>query len=241
MKSVLINGWLSMLPRIVAAGILTATIGMEASAGWQEDFKTMAPDWEVRGKPGVPLALFRVGQPADTNSSGLLMEANNASASLLMKLDAVDLVKTPILRWRWRVTLFPRNADGRYPHKDDQAIGIYINTGSLFNQRSIAYRWETDTPIGVTGTVNYAGGLVKVKWVSLRNQQDGSVFFIEERNVVEDFQREFGFIPKKISLGISCNSQYTASQAAAELDWIEFLPTKSSASDQTMTLSDQSE
>ncbi|MBU4201178.1 MAG: DUF3047 domain-containing protein [Verrucomicrobia bacterium] len=211
---------------LATATILAGSTGAEDTPGWREDFKAMLPDWEVRGKPGVKAATFQVTQPADCDSPCLLMESDKASASLLMKVDSVNLRKTPILRWRWRVTEFPKNADGRDPAKDDQAIGIYVNTGSLISQRSIAYRWETDTPVGTNGMVNYAGGLVKVQWFSLRNQKDGDgkKFLIEERNVAEDFKKAFGSIPAKIGIGISCNSQYTASRAAAELDWIELVP-----------------
>lgn len=211
--------------------VLAGNINPETSSGWREEFKAMSPDWEVRGKPGVKKASFQVSQPADMDHPCLLMKADKASASLLMELNAVDLRKTPILRWRWRVTEFPKNADGRDPAKDDQAIGIYVNAGSLINQRSIAYRWETETPVGAEGTVTYAGGLVKVKWFSARNQKDsnGKTFLIEERNVAEDFKKAFGSIPNKIGIGISCNSQYTASKALAQLDWIELTPPRTTA------------
>ena len=218
--------FLPMFLALATATGLAGNTGIEDTPGWREEFKDMSPKWEVRGKPGVPDATFQVTQPAGCDSPCLVMASDKASASLLMELDSVDLRKTPILRWRWRVTEFPKGADGRDADKDDQAIGIYVNTGSLISQRSIAYRWETDTPVGTNGMVNYAGGMVKVKWFSLRNQKDGDgkTFLIEERNVAEDFKQAFGTIPKKIGIGISCNSQYTASKAAAELDWIELVP-----------------
>jgi len=216
---------------ILAASAGRAENSAPASPGWREEFKAMSSDWEVRGKPGVPDATFQVAQPPGGDTPCLVMKSDKASASLLIEIGAVDLRKTPILRWRWHVTEFPKNADGRDPAKDDQAIGIYVNTGSMINQKSIAYRWETDTPVGATGTVSYAGGMVKVKWFGLRNQKDsaGQTFLIEERNVAADFQQAFGYIPKKIGIGISCNSQYTASQAEAELDWIELIPKQTNA------------
>lgn len=218
--------FLAMLCLILAARAGLAENNGSAPPGWREDFKAMSPDWEVRGKPGVPDATFQVTRTSDSETPCLVMKADKASASLLIEIGAVDLRKTPILRWRWRVNDFPKNADGRDRAKDDQAIGIYVNAGSMINQKSIAYRWETDTPVGVTGTVTYAGGMVKVKWFSLRNQKDsaGKTFLIEERNVADDFQQAFGYIPGKIGIGISCNSQYTVSQAEAELDWIELIP-----------------
>jgi hypothetical protein len=213
---------------ILSAGAAPAgNTGLQATPGWSETFKVMSPDWEVRGKPGVPDATFQV----NGSNACLEMKSDKASASLLMKIGSVDLAKTPILRWRWRVTEFPKDADGRDSAKDDQAIGIYVNSGSMINQKSIAYRWETDTPVGTNGFVTYGGGLVKVKWYSLRNRKDGvgKTFLIEERNVAEDFKNTFGSVPGKIGIGISCNSQYTASQASAELDWIELVPLPTNA------------
>ena len=211
---------------LIAATFLAGNAGQECAPGWCQDFRTISTDWEVRGKPGVPNATFEVAQPQGCTTSCLVMKADKASASLLMEVGSVDLRKTPILRWRWRVIEFPKNADGRDPGRDDQAIGIYVNSGSMFNQKSIAYRWETDTPVGATGMVTYAAGMVKVKWFSLRNRNDGDgkTFFIEARNVAEDFKQAFGSLPGKIGIGISCNSQYTASRAQANLDWIELIP-----------------
>ena len=189
-------------------------------------FDTMPPDWNIKGKPFTKNAVFEIrNDPADPGHRWLSVTADKASASLLSDgaLD-VDLKKTPIIRWRWRATVLPPGADGRDPKKDDQAIGLYVSSGNVFKQQSIAYRWETEPPAGSEGTVQYAN-LFSIKWVALRDKShsDGQTFFIEERNVAEDFKKAFGAIPERIGIGISCNSQYTDSKAEAQLDWIEFV------------------
>lgn len=194
---------------------------------WREDFDALPKDWEVRGKPGTPRAKFEaVTIAADTNAtvSVLRMTADAASSSVVASLPAVDLRKTPILRWRWRVIELPAGADGLDPKKDDQAIGVYVSAGGMFSQRSVAYRWETETPVGASGTAKYAGGVARVQWFCLHNRGSASnEFVVESRNVAEDFKKAYGEIPEKIGLSISCNSQYTGGKAAAELDWIEFV------------------
>jgi hypothetical protein len=210
---------------------LAAAVGLaeknDAAAvpGWRVEFRAMSPKWEVRGKPGVKNATFEIAQPEGCATSCLVMKSDNASASLLIEVGAVDLKQTPILRWRWRVTEYPKAADGRDPAKDDQAIGIYVNTGSMLNQKSIAY------PVGSTGMVTYAAGMVKVKWFALRNQKngDGKTFLVEERNLAEDLKTAFDALPGKIGIGISCNSQYTGTKAEANLDWIELVPLPTNA------------
>jgi hypothetical protein len=192
---------------------------------WREEFRTLPDGWEVRTVPRTDVTKFRV-DPAGADGAGVLvMEADNASATFATQLKTVDLRRTPLLRWRWRVLEFPRDADGRVAERDDQAIGIYVSYGGLFGQRSIAYRWETETPVGTEGDATYGAGIVKVHWIAVRNQTDATgEFRIDERDVAADFQRVFGFIPDDPIIAVTSNSQYTGSRAVAELDWLELVP-----------------
>lgn len=181
---------------------------------------------EVRGRPGTPLAVFEVVPGPDAAGGHVLrMTAERASGALLVPVTGVDLNRTPILRWRWRVIEWPAGADGRRADRDDQAIGIYIGAEGVFRRPSLAYRWETETPVGTTGVVSYAGGIVRVHWMALRNRDSGTDFVVEERNVAEDWRAMVGGPPPRtFAISISCNSQYTRSRAVAELDWFEFAP-----------------
>ncbi len=192
---------------------------------FREEFAAIPQRAEIRGRPGTPLATFEIVSSAEAaDGHALRMTADRASGALLLPVDGVDLERTPILRWCWRVTEWPTDADGRTADRDDQAIGLYIGSGGRFRRTSLAYRWETRTPIGSTGVVSYAGGLVRVHWIALRNRESGSEFRVEERNVAEDWRAVTGEAPPKtFALSISCNSQYTRSRAVAELDWIEFV------------------
>lgn len=194
------------------------------AAGWREDFRTEPQGWEIRTKPGTKVTSFRVEPATDAHDGALLVTADNASGMYGTHLRHVDLRRTPILRWRWRVLTLPAGADGREPKLDDQAIAIHVGHGGLFRQKTIAYRWETKTPIGSEGEALYAGGIVKTKWIAIRNQEDQrGTFYVEERNVARDYQRAFGFVPDDITVGVVSNSQYTGTSAVAELDWIEIV------------------
>jgi hypothetical protein len=206
----------------LTAGIAIADSEYHA-AGWREDFRTEPPGWEIRRKPGAKLAEFHIEAAKDGHDGVLVMTANNQSGMFATKLERVDLRRTPILRWRWRATVLPTGGDGRVHERDDQAIAIYVSAGGVLRQKSIAYRWETDTPVGSEGDSTYAAGIVKTKWFAVRNAQDKGSFFVEERNVARDFQRAFGFFPEEVNIGVTCNSQYTGTSAAAELDWIQLV------------------
>ncbi len=211
---------------VVAASVLRAD---PASTGWREDFDRMPANAEVRGKPGTPKAEFRI--VSDGTNGVLRMTADRASASLMIPTEGVDLRKTPILRWRWRVRTLPAGGDGRDGEKDDQAIGVYLGYGGFLRQNSLAYRWETVTPTNAAGQARYAGGVATVRWRALRNENDGTnAWYVEERDVSRDFQEGFETIPKEVALSVSCNSQYTGTRASAELDWIEFAPAPAATS-----------
>jgi len=192
---------------------------------WREEFESMPDGWKVKTKPGTRAAECGVKKNPVSDEGFLTMQADNASATFMVELKNINLNKTPVLRWSWRVATFPEGADGRVAAKDDQAIGIYVSHGGMIGQRSVAYRWETETPVGEEGSVRYAGGVVRVKWICLRNKDDGdgTQFIIEERNAAEDFKEAFGYVPDRIGIGVSCNSQYTGSKAEAQLDWIELI------------------
>jgi len=202
----------------------------ERTVEWKEDFSKVAKNdlpagWKVQKKPGTGPVTFAVEKDAKGGEPFLHMESDKGSASLITKVKGIDPEKTPFIKWKWRVTELPEGGDGRVKSKDDQAIGIYVGTGSMFNNKSVSYRWDTDTPKGAEGNAVYGGGSVKVKWFTLRNREDAKdgAWYVEERNFAEDFMKAWGFYPETIILSISCNSQYTGTKDAADLGWIEFM------------------
>ena len=215
---------------IVVKGFIPASIKEKATVGWKKGFPRsekggLPAGWKLAKKPGTKSATFLVETDTENNAPFLRMTADKASASLVTSVDGVDLARTPVLRWRWRANTLPEGADGRTRGKDDQAIGIYIGEGSALNNRSMSYRWDTETPKGAEGDSAYGLGGIKVKWHTLRNKTDAADgrWYVEERNVAEDFKKAWGHYPEKIYLSVSCNSQYTRSSASADLGWVEFI------------------
>ena len=213
------------LSRIAGLSLLaTFPLLAEDAAGWRQTFENPPKGWETQGKPGVPNAVFSSGHEDGTNRV-LRMVSDKASATLKTGKLSVDLTKTPVMRWRWKAVALPTGADGSKDKLDDQAIGLYVSTGGMFSQKSVALRWETDTPKGATGKAKYGAGVVSIFWKCVRNKDDAAgTWFIDEANVADLFKEQFGEVPTKIGLGVSCNSQYTGTKAEALLDWVEFVP-----------------
>lgn len=204
---------------------------LSGNAAWSEDFnrsqKNGLPEkWKEEGtKIGVPATVCRVKN--SENISRLEIVCDKSTGGIIIPMRNIDLKKTPVMRWRWRVLNYPAGADGRNPEKDDQPIGIYVGTNAgLFKKKSIAYRWETLTPKGFEGSATYAG-ILSVHYIVMQNDQvPAGTWITEERNIAEDFKRIYGSVPDKFALSVIGNSQYTSSNTIAELDFIEFIPGK---------------
>jgi len=197
---------------------------------WREDFPAtgdadLPKGWALRGKFGTPAAVFTVRTASGSTDGVLAMRADRATGSLVTELRRVDLRRTPILRWRWRVLTLPTGGDSRKPELDDQAIGIYFGAGTTLRKRSVSYRWDAVTPKGEQGDCRYGAGTILVRWFTLRGAEATvGEWQVEERNLAEDYQNAYQELPTQVYLSVSCNSQYTASKAEAELDWIELCP-----------------
>ena len=198
------------------------------SSAWCENFdragkNNMPTGWKTEGaKWGVPKTDCQV------RNSHLIVTCNRSTGGIIIS-PKVDLKKTPVMRWRWRVRKYPTNADGRDPKRDDQAIAIYIGmSGGMVSKKSIAYRWETVTPVEFEGSALYGGGIVEVHYMVMRNQDTPAGEWVtESRNIAEDLKRVYGKIPAEFAISVCGNSQYTKSDTIAEIDFIEFIPAES--------------
>jgi len=205
----------------------------QVQVGWRLDFTlpenavsgSYNNSWEAGGtKIGVPEPTYTVVKNTDAATGAVLQIKSDKATGALMCKGNVDLNKYPIMRWKWRVIMLPAGADGRKPETDDQAISLYIGARNFLSNKSVCYRWETETPVGASGLVTYGGGLVKVKYFSLRNKDTAAGEWVtESRNVRDDFKAAYGYVPDEFAFSVGANSQYTKTNTVAELEYVEFV------------------
>lgn len=118
----------------------------------------------------------------------------NGTASAIAKRVSVDLSKTPILRWQWRIDHIYKGLNGTTKAGDDYAARIYvIHDGGVFfwRTRAINYVWANSQPVGTHWTSPFTEQNMMVAVQSGPPADMGS-WVAESRNVRRDFRRFYG-------------------------------------------------
>jgi len=173
---------------------------------------------------GVNRTQFSIDQESTArNGRVLAVEADRATGAMVSMPREVKLKKTPYLHWRWRI-IQPIQVRKAGVEPDDQAVVFYVGDGSSIGKRAIAYRWESLTPVGKGGSLRYGMGILRVRYVCLRNRETPCGEWVEEeRNVYQDFLDAFHEPPNDIFvISIGANSQHTKCSTRVEIDFIEF-------------------
>ncbi len=173
---------------------------------------------------GVKRTRFTIDQESSAENGRILaVEANRATGAMVSMPRQVDLKKAPYLHWRWRI-IRPIRIRQEGVEPDDQAAVLYVGDGSTIGKRAIAYRWENLTPFGKTGYLKYGMGILRVRYVCIRNQETPCGEWVEEeRNVYQDFMDAFQEPPNAVFvISIGANSQHARCSTRVEIDYIEF-------------------
>ncbi len=215
------------------AGCFCCIIGATENAdiAWKSDFsnpvkvkgKMLPKNWEISGtKRGVNNSVYSVRKNKD-GVPILYMSSDKGRGGLMHKIDSLDLNKFPVMKWKWLAIELPKGGDGRFDDKGDQAIEIYVMSGSLASQKCIVYTWETETPVGAEKSFSVFFGAFKARWFCVRNKKsETGKWFVEKQNVADDFKKTYGFVPDEIAVMVYCKSDMTKTRSEAELEWIEF-------------------
>ncbi len=131
-----------------------------------------------------------------TGASGrtVLRARCDASASGLVYQQEIDLTRTPVLHWSWRIEHVYRGVNEKTEDGDDYPARIYvIHDGGLLKWRSraINYVWSSNQPVGETWPNAFAG---QAEMVAVRSGPPTRAdrWYTQSRNVAEDFRQIHG-------------------------------------------------
>lgn len=158
------------------------------------------------------------------------------SMALLARPVEVDLGKTPILCWRWRIEAPLKSADMTTKAGDDYAARVYLSfdvppdtlglgtrmalglarslRGNTVPDAAINYIWDNRHPVGTWQPNAYTD---RARMLVLRTGAgEAGRWVTERRDVGADFQQAFGHAPLRLTgLALAADTDNTGEEARA--------------------------
>ena len=152
-----------------------------------------------------------------TDDKAALRADSSAAASGLYREIKVDLGKTPILHWTWKIEQVLPGADERTRAGDDYPARVYVvfSQGMRFwRTRAINYVWSNRQPLGSSWPNAFVGNARMVA-VESGSSRAGS-WVSERRDVRADYRRLFGEEPGSVdAVAIMTDTDNTRATATA--------------------------
>lgn len=206
------------MSRVLCLLLCAGMIGLPANASAEEriDIARFSRG-DIDG--WVPKVFSGVTRYALESENGrLALRADSrASASGLYRELRVDLAKTPILNWSWRVGNVLSGHDERSRAGDDYPARVYVVfSGGLafWRTRAINYVWSGNQPVGSVWPNAFTGN---ARMIAVRSGPEHSgVWLTERRDVRADYMRQFGNDPgPAAAVAIMTDTDNTGGSATA--------------------------
>ncbi|MBI4756807.1 MAG: DUF3047 domain-containing protein [Betaproteobacteria bacterium] len=172
---------------------------------------------------------------------GVEAHAEKSMALLARPVD-IDLAKTPILCWRWRVDAPLKTADMTHKSGDDYAARVYLSfevppdtlglgtslalklarslRGSQVPDAAVNYVWDNTHPVGTWQANAYTD---RARMLVLRTGAADAGRWVEERrDVTADVSRAFGHAPRRLT-GLALASDTDNTGETAHAGFADFL------------------
>lgn len=177
----------------------------------------LPPPWRiVRFDDKIPPTRYRLREWDGVNA----VEAHAVnSMALLARPVEVDLAKTPVLCWRWRIDAPLKKADIARKTADDTAAHIHLSFAarqgtSLGEGSALMYVWDNRH---ATGTWQTSVRSARTRMLVLRTgAADAGRWLAERRDLDADYRHAFGRAPGRlIALGMASDTDDTGEEARA--------------------------
>lgn len=124
----------------------------------------------------------------------VLKAESDGSASGLFKEQRIDLQKTPVMNWSWRVENRLGDINEQAKSGDDYAARVYVVVSggiAFWRTRAIDYVWASTSPKGKIWPNAFAGDHVMM--IALRSSDDQTgIWYTEKRNILADLKQLVG-------------------------------------------------
>ncbi|MFO7592455.1 MAG: DUF3047 domain-containing protein [Pseudomonadota bacterium] len=209
MKTLLLT--LLLCPVLLAAAEPVVQVGLFSSGDLS--------DWQEKSFEGM--TDYRL---VNKDNRTVLRARSEGAASGRFKEVKIDLDKTPVLHWSWRVDNLLEGVDERSKAGDDYPARVYVVfSGGLFfwRTRAINYVWSSNQPEGAVWPNAFTAN-ARMLAVQSGPERLGR-WVSEQRNVAEDYRRLFGEEPGNVdAVAIMTDTDNSGQSATAWYGDIRF-------------------
>ena len=171
----------------------------------------LKPQWQEKSFSGN--TEYRVVRPNDRPA---IQAVSRESASALMYEIEYDVVRYPILSWRWKIEKTIPGGDARHKETDDFAARVYIvfPSWAFWKTTALNYVWANRLPRGEMIPNAYTDNAMMI---AVESGEEKAGRWVEERvNVLQDSRRTFGTNPPQAgAVAIMTDTDNTGQQATA--------------------------
>ena len=136
----------------------------------------------------------------DAGEIPVLRGHTQGQASVLYREIDIDLTKTPIINWSWKIDHIYNNIEEHTKEGDDFPARLYVvvKTGFLpWETLAINYVWSSNTPVGRNWHNPFTDEAVMIAVQS--GDEHAGKWSVHSRNVIEDFKTLFGLDATEIN------------------------------------------
>jgi Protein of unknown function (DUF3047) len=214
MRRLLLGSILTALAVTLAVGAEPPTVVVEDWSRQPQGRSGIPDGWSGHGW-GNPKYDFTVVADGADKVLHLRSRGDNSTISKEIK---VDVTRSPLMVWRWKVVTLPPGADCRHKATDDEAAQIYVTFPRYpvqFRARVIGYVWDTTAPVG---TIAQSESSSLVTYVVVRSgAAELGRWLTETRNVHDDYKRIYGEAPAQevgvVSVAIDSNDTRSSAES----------------------------
>lgn len=174
-----------------------------------------------RAKSNLAPGLYTVQQ--EDGNRYLHARDNGHSVIIRKELRSWNPKQYPILTWRWRAQVLPRDGDERSAQTNDSANAVYVVLSENFFHvpKTLKYVWSTSVPVG---TRYRRPGIGRPYVIVLESgTQHLGTWVSESVNVYDDYLRAFGEKPPSRAVGIGVLTDGNATRSESEGDYDDFV------------------
>ncbi len=178
--------------------------------------------WKAwRGDDNLARNMYTV---REENGNRYLHAAEDGSSTIIHKqLSEWDANEYPVLSWRWRARVLPKDGDERIGSRNDSSVAVYVVLDQNFIgvPKTLKYVWSTTLPVG---TYHRRDGIGRPHVIVLESGEEKLGRWVEESvDVHADYVRIFGKKPPRKAVGIGILTDGNATGTDSQGDYDDFV------------------